>query len=46
MNFTFNSNQQFPGDEKAGEPDKLEIDIPLEFRLLEVPFEFKDLPLP
>ena len=46
MNFTFNNNQQFPGDEKAGEPVKLQIDIPLEFRLLEVPFEFKDLLLP
>ncbi len=46
MSFTFNNNQQFPGDEKAGEPVKLEIDVPLEFRLLEVPFEFKDLVLP
>jgi hypothetical protein len=46
INFTFNNNQQFSGDEKAGEPVKLQIDIPLEFRLLEVPFEFKDLLLP
>jgi hypothetical protein len=46
MNFTFNSHQQYPDDEKAGEPDKLLIDIPLEFRQLEVPFTFKDLVLP
>jgi hypothetical protein len=46
MNFTFNSHQQYPDDPKADEPDKLVIDIPLEFRQLEVPFTFKDLVLP
>jgi hypothetical protein len=46
MNFTFNSNQQFPGDMKAEDPQKMQIDIPLDFRLLDVPFEFKDLLLP
>ena len=46
MSFTFNSNQQFPDDAKPGEADKLVIDIPLEFRQLEVPFTFKDLVLP
>jgi hypothetical protein len=46
MNFIFNSHQQYPDDPKAGEPDKLLIDIPLEFRQLEVPFTFKDLVLP
>lgn len=46
MTFTFNANQQFPDDAKPGEPAKLLINIPLEFRLLEIPFEFKDLLLP
>lgn len=46
MSFSFNNNQQFPDDVKAGEPVKLQINVPLEFRLLEVPFEFKNLVLP
>jgi hypothetical protein len=38
--------RQFPGDEKLNAPHKMVIEIPLEFRELEVPFDFKDLPLP
>lgn len=46
IEFVFNNNQQFPGDEKAGDPKKLRIDIPIEFRELTVPINFKDLVLP
>jgi hypothetical protein len=36
-----------PGEgEKPGEPQKLVLDIPTEFRQLEIPIDLKDIPLP
>lgn len=34
------------GENAAGAPTRLVFDIPLEFRELQIPFEFKDVPLP
>lgn len=49
MQYTFEfARQPADGDEshRPGEPDKLVWELPLESRLMTIPFEFTDLPMP
>lgn len=49
MQYTFEfARQPADGDEshRPGEPDKLVWELPLESRLMTIPFEFNDLPMP
>lgn len=44
LDMRFNVNPNTPPEQAA--PAKILIDVPLEYRELQIPFEFKDVPLP